>query len=336
MSMCARLSRDPGGLPAVLLCMVLWLASTASAMAAGYYDLTPKKVADDSYVFIGAMENFSFDNHGAISNTSFIVTDDGVVVIDTGPSRLYGQAMRKAIGTITDKPVVQVYITHAHPDHFLGNNAFEDVPIAALQGTVDTARQIGGDLASNLYNLVGAAMRGTSAVVPTQVVKDGDSAIFGKHTLQLIGTAGHTAADLMIYDTHTGVLFTGDIAFHDRAPTTPNADIARWQKTLAATEKRDFKVLVPGHGPVSESAAPLEQTADYLAWLFTHFQDAASQGESQAEVLFDPLPPRWAELAVEPGEYRRSVSHLYPAIEKQSLVDAGADIDAKSDAAGSR
>ncbi len=320
----------------LLLALLLPACGIGASWAAGYYELKPQKIAEDTYVFMGAMENFSFDNHGAISNTAFIVTDDGVVVIDTGPSRLYGQAMRAAIGTVTDKPVAQVYITHAHPDHFLGNNAFDGVPIGALQGTVDAVRQIGGDLATNLYNLVGGAMRGTSAVVPTQVVKDGDSATFGKHKLQLIGAAGHTAADLMVFDTTTGVLFAGDIAFHDRAPTTPNADIDLWQKTLSATEKRGFKILVPGHGPVSDSAVPLEQTSDYLSWLITHFQDAAGKGESQAEVMFDPLPPRWAELAVEPGEYRRSVSHLYPAIEKHSLTDVHAEIDSGADSSDAR
>lgn len=315
---------------AVLLGCALLTSVMNASWAAGYYDLKPEKVAEDTYVFIGAMENFSFDNHGAISNTSFIVTEDGVVVIDTGPSRLYGEAMRAAIGQVTDKPVVQVYITHAHPDHFLGNNAFENVPIGALQGTIDAARQIGGDLAANLYNLVGAAMRGTSAVVPTQTVKDGDTAAFGSHTLELIGADGHTTADLMVLDTSTGVLFTGDIAFHDRAPTTPNANIDRWHKTLAATEERDFKVLVPGHGPVTQDAVPLEQTSDYLTWLLEHFHNAARNGQSQAEVMFDPLPPRWAELAVEPGEYRRSVSHLFPGIEKQSLADVHADVEPDS------
>ncbi|GAB3677064.1 quinoprotein relay system zinc metallohydrolase 1 [Salinisphaera aquimarina] len=310
----------------VVITAVALIGGTSTARAAGYYDLNPEQVADDTYVFYGAMENFSFDNHGAISNTSFIVTADGVVVIDTGPSRLYGQAMRAAIAKVTDKPVVQVYITHAHPDHFLGNNAFEDVPIGALPGTIDMARQIGADLASNLYNLVGAAMRGTSAVVPTEAVEDGQVVNFGKHELQLIGTSGHTDADLMVLDKTTGVLFAGDIAFHDRAPTTPNADLDVWQAALAATEKRDFKLIVPGHGPASADAAPLLQTSAYLHWLRSHFQDAARQGESQAEVLFEPLPPRWARLAVEPGEYRRSVSHLYPAIERATLNKVGAPV----------
>ncbi|MBO9468548.1 quinoprotein relay system zinc metallohydrolase 1 [Endozoicomonas sp. G2_2] len=302
------------------LALVLGLLASAGAMGqADYYDLAPRQVAANTYVLLGAQENFSFENHGAISNTGFIVTDDGVVVIDTGPSRLYGEAMRAAIADVTDQPVVQVYITHAHPDHFLGSNAFEDVPIAALPQTTEAIREIGTDLASNLYNLVGSAMRGTTAVVPTAKADTEHRVAFGAHELELIAARGHTAGDLMVFDHSTGVLFAGDIAFHGRAPTTPNADIAAWHETLAATQQRDFKTLVPGHGPVVEGGEALAQTADYLTWLVQGFEQAAARGASAAEVMFMPLPDRWAALAVEPGEYRRSVSHLYPAIERAAL-----------------
>lgn len=290
------------------------------AMAASrYYDIEPVEVAADTYVVFGAQENFNDANHGAIANTGFIVTDDGVVVIDTGPSRLYGEALRAAIGAITEQPVIQVYISHAHPDHFLGNNAFGDVPIAALPGTIDAVREIGADLAGNLYNLVGAAMRGTRAVVPDRAVKAGTTATFGEHRLRLLAVAGHTAADLMVLDATTGVLFAGDIAFHDRAPTTPNADVDAWQAALAETRTRDFDVLVPGHGPITRDDVPLRQTGAYLAWLVERFTQDANDGMSAAEVMFQPLPERWARLAVQPGEYRRSVSHLYPAIEQAAL-----------------
>lgn len=316
------------GFAALLLTAAFaFIGGNPAALAAdGYYHLSPQKIADNTYVFYGANENFNFSNRGAISNTSFIVTTDGVVVIDTGPSKLYGQALRAAIAKVTDKPVVQVYITHAHPDHFLGNNAFEDVSIAALQGTVNAIRSVGKDLANNLYNLVGPAMRGTTAFVPTQVVQDGDTAKFGKHELQLIGVAGHTSADLMVFDKTTGVLFAGDIAFYERAPTTPNANLVVWQQSIAATEKFSFKTIVPGHGPISHDDAPLHQTSAYLHWLSKRFKASAKRGDSEAEVLFEALPPRWAKLAVEPGEYHRSVSHLYRSFERATLHEVSASV----------
>lgn len=304
---------------ALLAVTVLALAGPPASAAENPYHLTPTKIAPDTYVFLGAMEDFSYANHGNIVNTGFIVTDEGVVVIDTGPSKLYGEAMRAAIEEVTDQPVVQVYITHHHPDHFLGNQAFDDVPIAALAGTVNRIRQIGGDLAGNLYNLVGGAMRGTRAVAPDQILLGDTQVRFGGHQLQLIASGGHTDADLAVFDRSTGVLFAGDLAFFGRAPTTPDADVARWLNTLEALGGREFKLLVPGHGPVADTDKPLLQTSAYLTWLLQDLNTAARNGLSMPEAMFQPLPARWGELAVMPVEFRRSVAHLYPAIEREVL-----------------
>ncbi len=110
------------------VCWLTWamlLCATQSVFAARDYALEPQQVAPNTYVLIGANEHFSFANGGNIANTGFIVTDDGVVVIDTGPSRLYGEQMIAAIRAVTDQPIVRVYNTHLHPDHFLGNQAFD-------------------------------------------------------------------------------------------------------------------------------------------------------------------------------------------------------------------
>ncbi|WP_348767021.1 quinoprotein relay system zinc metallohydrolase 1 [uncultured Salinisphaera sp.] len=304
----------------VLLCLWLLCAITPAG-ANDYYDLVPQRIAPDTYVFLGALEAFDFDNHGAVANSGFIVTEQGVVVIDTGPSRLYGEAMRAAIAHVTDRPVVRVYITHAHADHFLGNNAFADVPIAALPATARTIRSAGEAMARHLYDRVGAAMRGTSAVVPDEIIMPDMEPVvdYGDHRLELIATAGHSPADLMILDRRTGVLFAGDVVFHDRAPATPHGDIAGWQQALAGAARTGFRIVVPGHGPVASDDTPLEQTGAYLRWLVERLQAGAARGDSAAELMFEALPPRWAALAVQPAEYRRSVTYLYPALEKATL-----------------
>ncbi|MES1940897.1 putative metallohydrolase with beta-lactamase domain [Salinisphaera sp. T5B8] len=304
------------------LCCVLLLA-TIPALAGDYYALTPQRIAPDTFVFEGELEAFDFDNHGAVVNTGFIVTADGVVVIDTGPSRLYGQAMRAAIAQVTDQPVVGVYITHAHADHFLGNNAFADVPIAALEATAATIDTAGKQMARHLYDRIGAAMRGTSAVVPNKIVdlgSDGQARVdYGDRYLRLIATAGHSPGDLMILDERTGVLFAGDVVFNERAPATPHGDIAGWLHSLDEAAASGFRIVVPGHGPVAYDDAPLGQTGDYLRWLMHRFEQAAERGDSAAELMFEPLPARWAALAVQPAEYRRSVGYLYPALERATL-----------------
>ena len=144
------------------------------------YALTPRQIAADTWLLEGSTANVAKDNGGNIVNTGFIVTSAGVVVIDTGPSKRYGEAMRKAIATVTDKPVIEVLLTHHHPDHVLGNQAFSDVPIGALPGTTALLKQQGEAMAQNMYRMVGDWMRGTEVVLPTQVLEPGVMH-FGRH-----------------------------------------------------------------------------------------------------------------------------------------------------------
>jgi quinoprotein relay system zinc metallohydrolase 1 len=289
-----------------------------TASAANDYALKPLVIADGVQIFVGRNEHFTRDNGGAIANTGFIVGSDGVIVIDTGSSRLYGEQQRAAIARVTPKPVRQVYITHQHPDHYLGDQAYADVPIAALPATIAAIQNSGDALADNLYRLVGGWMAGTQSQVPTQTVTSGAVTVAGRQ-LKLIAGSGHTDGDLMIYDVATKTLFTGDLVFFERTPTTPNANVAHWLGTLDEIEHLDFKTLVPGHGPVVHDASAIAQTRDYLRWLTASFKSAAGRGLDMAEVMNQPISPRFQQLAVLSEEYRRSVSHLYPDIELQSL-----------------
>ncbi len=307
-----------------LLASALLLVATLLTAADFNYALQPVKVAADTYVFVGRNEYFSPRNGGNIVNTGFIVTSKGVVVIDSGPSLRYGQEMRQAIARITRQPIVRVFISHAHPDHFLGNQAFAADKLYALPSTTHSIGSDGNALAENMYRLNGDWMHGTEAVVPSHGVTAGDQD-FGNHQLRLLPLHGHTAGDLAIYDRSTGVLFAGDLVFHDRAPTTPNADIGDWLTSLAALEALKPRVVVPGHGPVSRDAerSPIAQTRAYLQWLRQAMQEAAANGLDMTEVLRQPLPPAFAHLAVGHDEYQRSVTHLYPAAEQAMLAGPG-------------
>jgi quinoprotein relay system zinc metallohydrolase 1 len=304
------------------MCLVacLLVCVTALAHAELEYRLQPRQIAEDTYLLEGTTENFDKRNGGNIVNTGFIVTDSGVVVIDTGPSRRYGEALRLAIGTVTDKPVIQVFLTHHHPDHVLGNQAFADVPIGALAGAADLMRKHGDALTENLYRVVGDWMRGTEIRLPTQVVAPGTLA-FGGHRLRLVALSGHTGADLAILDENTGVLFAGDIVFYQRALTTPNSPgVQVWLNDLDTLQGLPWKWLVPGHGPVATDARPFEQMRDYLGWLDRLLRDGAAQGADMAELIGSPIPERFAAISLTRYELIRSVSHLYPAYERAQMV----------------
>lgn len=302
-----------------LLLLMFAFCLTLPAHAELRYTLQPRQIADDVWLLEGSTDNFDKANGGNIVNTGFIVTESGVVVIDSGPSRRYGEAMRAAIASVTDRPVIKLLLTHHHPDHVLGNQAFTDVPIAALAGTTELLREQGNAMAENMYRLVGDWMRGTEVVLPTETLAPGMLDIGGR-SLRLLALRGHTGADLAILDERSGVLFAGDILFYQRALTTPNSPgLDVWLEDLDTLEALPWKRLVAGHGPVADDAAPFLQMRDYLGWLDGLLREAANGGADMNEVIQSPIPERFAGISLTRYELIRSVSHLYPRYEAMAL-----------------
>ncbi len=300
--------------------ILLWLITLSLPVLADLnYHLKPRQIAENTWLLEGCTDNFGRDNGGNIVNVGFIVTEPGVVVIDTGPSKRYGEALRQAIASVTDKPVIQVLLTHHHPDHALGNQAFKDVPIGALAGTTQLLHEQGDGMAENLYRMVGDWMRGTEVVLPTQVLSPGVTT-FGSHPLHLLELRGHSGADLAILDQKTGVLFAGDLVFYQRALTTPNTPgLAIWLADIATLQGLPWTLIVPGHGPVAVDAKPFEQMRDYLGWLDHLLREGASHGSDMPELIRSPIPERFAAINLSRYELIRSVSHLYPQYEREQM-----------------
>ncbi|GAB3444776.1 quinoprotein relay system zinc metallohydrolase 1 [Insolitispirillum peregrinum] len=291
------------------------------------YHLTARQIADSSYVVEGSTEDFSRANGGLMVNSAFIVTDEGVIVLDTGPSRLFGEQFHALIDrTSGGKPIVQVINSHLHPDHFLGNQAFAPETLTATSETIAGISAAGEDFTTNMYRLLGNWMLDTEPVVPKTVLQ-AHTAVVGGHRLHYLTLAGHSDSDVALFDETTGVLYAADLVFHDRTPTTPHADIAPWLAALEALEALKFKVVVPGHGPVAQDAGPLHQTADWLRWLDGTLRQAARQGLSEAEVFRLPIPERFAALSLTRAEFERSVVHLYPALLRGQLQPSATKVE---------
>ena len=279
------------------------------------FDLMAVEVASKTWAVLGRTEYFNMDNGGNIVNVAFIEVPDGVVVVDTGPSKRYGDALNSLISkTVPGKPVLRVYNTHHHPDHFLGNQSFDSSVIAAPQKVIDNIGLEGNGFADNMYRLLGDWMRGTHPVAPT-VALEADREDVGGRQFSLFYLAGHTSSDLVIRDDDTGVLFAGDLAFLYRAPTTPHADIKTWRASLDFLSSMDKSLLVPGHGPSDGKDESLVQTADYLDWLYGSISDSVMRGLTMNEAMALSIPARFEGLGVVRTEYERSVVHLYPALE---------------------
>lgn len=291
-----------------------------SAFANNYhYGLKATEVASGCYVVIGTEEYFTKHNGANVANAGFIVTSAGVLVIDTGPSRRYGEQLRALIGRVSNsQPVERVVITHAHPDHYLGNQAFSDVPIGGGQGTIDLIRQSGEDFTVNLYRLSGDWMRGTESIPPRQVLAPGVIQM-GGHLIELIALAGHTPEDYAVLDHTCGVMYAGDLVFNRRTLSTPHADLDLWVEKLEQLKTYSFRYLVPGHGEVSEGFHAIDQTINYLKWLHQRLYRSFQSGLDITEVMELPVPQRFVDFSLSRDEYQRSVHNLYPSIEASGL-----------------
>lgn len=290
------------------------------------YQLKPRAVAEGVYVVEGANADFSPKNGCNIINTGFIVTNAGVLVINTGPSRLYGEQLRQAIARVTPKPIAQVLHLNLHPDYFLGNQAFADVDRYA---TPSTRAGIGREAPSyedNLFKLCGDWMKGTQTVLPDKDIAPG-SWTLGERRFELRSYQGHTDSDLVLLDIQSGVTFVGGLAFSQRIPTTPHADIPAWLASLRQLEGdipkvlgRQPKAVIPSHGLVRADLAAIVQTRDYLTWIDSTLTRSARQGLEMTEVLAQAIPSAFASWAALDTEYLRNVVHLYPRYETHVLI----------------
>jgi quinoprotein relay system zinc metallohydrolase 1 len=297
--------------------------TTATAIAAPNvktldYALQARALAPGVWVVEGQNADFSPANGCNIINTGFIATGAGVVVVNTGPSKLYGEQLRALIARTTPEPVARVVHLNLHPDYFLGNQAFADVPRYATDATRAGMAAEAKAYEDNLYRLCGDWMKGTEAVLPSQTLAP-TAFKLGQREFVLQELKGHTSSDIVLLDPTSGVMFTGGLVFADRVPTTPHAEPTSWLASLDALGKLNARLTVPSHGPVHSGAKGIEQTRAYLQWMDQHFAQWARAGWDMNEVLRAPVPAAFKALAAYPAEYVRNVAHLYPRYEQAAL-----------------
>jgi glyoxylase-like metal-dependent hydrolase (beta-lactamase superfamily II) len=266
-----------------------WLMAIApAARAAQAEEIEPlplQQVADRIWFVQGQAALGSPANRNFISNAGFIVTDDGVVVIDALGSPALAQALLAAIRRVTDQPVRFVIVTHYHADHIYGLQVFK-----ALGATV-IARQEGRTylnsetaerrLEASRQELAPWVDAQTRLVPADRWLEDDSTLTVGGERLLLrhVGPA-HTAEDLAVFVERNRVLFAGDLVFRGRVPYVGTADSQAWIAALTGLIALKPAVIVPGHGALSrEPLADLTLTRDYLQYLRKTMGEAAANLE---------------------------------------------------------
>lgn len=212
---------------------------------------TVQEVAPGVFVRVGVTQDATADNQDAIANIGFIVGQQSVAVIDPGGSLADGTALRAAIQARTPLPIRFVIITHVHPDHILGSTAFlPDKPVfishAVLPRIIAERETF---YVGNIHRLLGDQAGGI--VPPDRTVATSDGIDLGGRVLEIQAHgAGHTDADLTVFDRQTGTLWASDLLFVHRLPSL-DGSVRGWLRELDALEKVPAVRAVPGHGPAS-------------------------------------------------------------------------------------
>ena len=296
---------------------------TTASLSTLDYQLKPRPLTPNTWVIEGAVDDFSKGNGCNIINTGFIITATGVVVVNTGPSRLYGEAQRRALVPLTSLPVLEVVSLNLHPDYFFGHQAWSGARTAALPGTIAGMQAEGKAYESNLFRLCGDWMKGTEST-PAQFPLAPGRRMLGGHDLEWVQLKGHTSDDLVIIDHTSNVIFAGGLVFANRAPTMPHAQLAAWRASLLDLQLRVAQMgnpwVVPSHGPVHQGSQGIEQTLDWINWLDKTLQESANQGLDIGEVMRLRIPTRFQHWAAVDAEYIRSVTYLYPSYELSAMT----------------
>jgi glyoxylase-like metal-dependent hydrolase (beta-lactamase superfamily II) len=267
------------------------------------------------------------ENRGMMANVMFVVTSAGVVVLDSGASLQIGQMAIRMIRKVTDKPVVAVFNSHYHGDHWLGNHAFakafgDKLPIYALQSTIDKLKGTEGNLWRSLMERwTNQSTLGTQVVLPNTAVQHGQVIQIGDVTFRMhhYGTA-HTPSDLCVEVVQDKLTAVGDIAMTNRIANMDDGSYVgtfKYYKALMAATGE--QLWAPGHGEPRKDL--LKTYGDFMAGIWEPclkaVEDGKSEAEAKAAVLKDPrVAARAKTMQGFDGNIGKYVSLAYLEAEK--------------------
>jgi len=251
----------------------------------------PVEVIPHVWSAIGATAPPTYENTGHNNNLSFIVTTDGVVVVNAGAAYVLAQALHAEIKAITDQPVVLVVNENGQGHAMLGNTywAEQGVPILAHEDAAAEFGAHGYDILDRMkgYNRDKAA--GTEVTLPTETFAD-------RHDLSLGGTQievlhlgpAHSPGDISVWLPQEKLVIAGDMAFHERLlPIFEDTDTAGWVETWETEfEALGAVYVIPGHGHPTNMAQVRRYTYDYLVHLRGQIRAHLDAGGDLAEAYY--------------------------------------------------
>jgi len=261
-------------------------------------------------------------------NAGFVVTGDGVVVIDALASPAQGEALVRTIRTVTREPIRWLVLTHHHPDHHFGAVVLRraGARVIAHPDVATGVDEQSREAAESAWTLVvgKAQMAGFRyADAPDVAVTTADTLRLGGKTIVVAqpwrGPA-HTAGDLLVWLPAERVVFAGDLLIEDGVTLVVDGSARGLVAALAALAALDARVAVPGHGAIpADPAALIARTREYITGIQAAMRRALERHSSLNRAL-DSLPPADEGRPVSlHSRERRNANRVYLEVEKEMM-----------------
>jgi len=289
-----------------------------------FYELT-----GDTYLLYGNIDQVDEGNRGFMGNAGFVVTEEGVVAIDTLGTPELGARMIATIRTVTDKPISHLILTHNHPDHYYGAAAFRrqaaDIEVVAHANLKD---YVGGSTMEESVayrrDVLGEDMDGFKAVRP-DVTVDGD--LYSKRRLEVgdksfdVYNVGghHSHGDLVIHQVEDEIVWISDLAFNQRVTFMGDGDIELALKGQDWLREHfaDVKLMIPGHGSAQTPPFPMvDKTHAYMTKLRDEMRQAVKNGVSLYEAVQQTHFPEWQDVRLYEENHRSNANFAYRQMEQ--------------------
>ena len=231
----------------------LLLMFHVSLLQAGELNYPVIQLAEKVHVINGPLEMQNEQNRGFRNNVVIIQTSKGVVIFDPGGSANAGEMVINKVKALTNKPIVAVFNSHAHGDHWLGNEAIKHhFPQATIYGHKNTQTRIRGKDGQNWVERVNKATKGAGeckkAVAPDRVVNNNELVRIGDTHFRVYHPhKAHTDSDIMIEIVGKNIIFTGDVVRNGMLGRM-NEGFKGNIKAIDLILSKKFKTIIPGHG----------------------------------------------------------------------------------------
>jgi cyclase len=274
-------------------------ASLAVTAAAPAQDLGPqvRKLSDGVYVVAGT--NFN-------SNAGIVLTQDGVVVIDTGQNAIEARKILDIVKKLTPMPVRFVIDTEPHPDHTTGHFVFSPPAVViAAAGAGDSMRAREREDPQRIQKAAAAsaemkaALEGYNFIAPHVEYQGKMTLNVGERTIELTYMKGvHSEADSAVWLPKERVLFSASAYVANQVnilrPFVTIPDILAAGKMLKALNPEH---VVPGHGPPGTGVKLFEDGEKYYALLLDRVGAMVKAGKSLDDIKREVKMPEYASWA---------------------------------------